>query len=98
VHRLARQIQTEILGSAAAAERGQDGARLKGEVQSWNTTAASRLSLCRASWLFRIAGVGPNESSMGGRDALLLAVPATFLASVVPRSQIWIADALKEKS
>ena len=52
VHRLARQIQRKYWDTAAAAGRGN--ARLKGEVQSWNTTGEAAIIGRRASGLFRI--------------------------------------------
>jgi hypothetical protein len=44
------------LGSAAAAERGQDGARLKGEAQSWNIMGEVAIIGRRAFWLLSESG------------------------------------------
>jgi hypothetical protein len=49
VHRDGARGSTPLFRPAAAAERGQNGARLEGEVQSWNTTGRPRLSLVERS-------------------------------------------------
>jgi hypothetical protein len=83
VHRLARQIQRKYWDTAAAAERGN--ARLKGEVQSWNTTGEAAIIGRRASWLFRIGqrwghNLPPTKATMGvaGMQVGASSVPATL--------------------
>jgi hypothetical protein len=79
---------------AAAAQRRQDGARLKGEVPSWNTTGEAAIIARRASWLSRIGQrwdiTSPHESSMGvaGMPLVLAVFRPPRVASVPTRSQI----------
>ena len=73
-----------LFRSAAAAQRRQDGARLKGEVPSWNTTGEAAIYRSSSVLAFsdRPALVPPNESiGWRGRDAVAASssVPVTSL-------------------
>ena len=73
LHRVGRVIQRKYWDPPQLPNAS--GARLKGEVQSWNTTGEAAIIGRRASWLFRIGQRWghnlPHESIDGrGRDAV----------------------------
>jgi hypothetical protein len=65
--------------------------RLTGEVQRWNTTGEAAIYLCRASRLFLHRPALGSPRKLDGEAGMQLGasrVPATFVASVLTRSQI----------